>query len=788
MNKIIIIFFILFSGLIKGQNQPDSSDFSRWDESAGYYIVNPSKTMSFTESLSKIRNLFNYGSNDEMREYKSSIEPNGMIHKKYQHFKNNIPVYGSQFYIHGASLNNVSYINGFGITRFSQSSGQNIDGSTAINFALNDCKSQKYYWQDTAYENALKEDLNNPNATYFPVPELLYFPIGNSKESEYTLCYKILISSLIPFSKDYYYVNAADGKIIKKISALESCLPKVNQLPQKQTNLVSCSGDCIGGQTNTLYYGTQYINIGKKTFGLDCKYRLRDACNSTVIHTRSKTNISNNSGSFPNFEYTDQTTYFNFLPTTPGGTAHWTIEMTTEFYRSNFNREGMDGGAYPVYAWLNNNTNGSENAFFDRSDNTLNFGTGGGGLANDDILGLDITGHEYTHGISKYEIGFDTYGEPGALNEGLSDIFGKMVENYAKYNHGTPTPYTYVYGADVYYNTTFQIPGGPNVNVRRDFTFPNNSLMPDTYGGTYWLNPNDPNVDEGGKHVNCMVLDYWFYLLAEGGNGINDISNSFCVNSIGKEKAMRIAFHALQYGLGTYSNFSSMRWATEQAASSLYGNTSVELAEVIAAWYAVGVGASPVNSLPFYINIDSKSENANINYNYNSKLRFDTYTVMPNTNVNISSAQEIKFSFIHVSGQFSSNLADIHFKQGSEVHAYIAPANCAGNARMANNGVVNSNPSQNSIENDELSKKVIIQNGVKVYPNPNNGLFTIELLQNSELPYSIEIINSAGVNVLQKKSFSDTKHEIDLEKLQGGLYILKLNYTNKVESFKIVKN
>ena len=65
---------------------------------------------------------------------------------------------------------------------------------------------------------------------------------------------------------------------------------------------------------------------------------------------------------------------------------------------------------------------------------------------------------------------------------------------------------------------------------------------PDTYLGAYWISGEN---DNGGIHTNSGVQNHWFYLLAEGGSGTNDMNNTYQVAGIGLEKAARIAYRTL---------------------------------------------------------------------------------------------------------------------------------------------------------------------------------------------------------------------------------------------------
>ncbi|NIW45715.1 MAG: hypothetical protein GWN30_13480, partial [Gammaproteobacteria bacterium] len=51
--------------------------------------------------------------------------------------------------------------------------------------------------------------------------------------------------------------------------------------------------------------------------------------------------------------------------------------------------------------------------------------------------------------------------------------------------------------------------------------------------------------DNGGVHTNSGVQNYWFYLLSEGGSGVNDNGDAYFVTGIGIEEAAQIAYRNL---------------------------------------------------------------------------------------------------------------------------------------------------------------------------------------------------------------------------------------------------
>nr|WP_255406106.1 M4 family metallopeptidase [Flavobacterium sp. LM4] len=195
------------------------------------------------------------------------------------------------------------------------------------------------------------------------------------------------------------------------------------------------------------------------------------------------------------------------------------------------------------------------------------------------ITSIDVVGHEIGHGVCENSANLFYGYESGAINEGLSDIWGAMIEFYSD-----PNKQTYLMGEEL-------IPG----SAFRSMSNPKYYGDPDTYGGTYWSNPNcgtaNSSNDYCGVHSNSGVLNHWFYILAEGKSGTNDLGNSYNVAGIGKDKAAKIVYRAETVYFTSTTNFSQARTLTLQAANDLYGANSLEAITVCQSWFAVGVGS-----------------------------------------------------------------------------------------------------------------------------------------------------------------------------------------------------
>jgi hypothetical protein len=149
------------------------------------------------------------------------------------------------------------------------------------------------------------------------------------------------------------------------------------------------------------------------------------------------------------------------------------------------------------------------------------------------------------------------------------------------------------------------------------------------------------------------------------------------------------------------------------------------------------------------------------------------------------------------------NMAVVDFIAGKSIHflpGFIAQSGSQVHGYISSDGIFCSVPFMSSIveaspqvkevkfteqqkENDNLS----LEMQVKVYPNPNNGKFTIDLI-NFENKASISIYDLTGSMFFESKMDQTINNELNFSFLRKGIYFLKVTSNNKQFVKKILIN
>ncbi len=114
--------------------------------------------------------------------------------------------------------------------------------------------------------------------------------------------------------------------------------------------------------------------------------------------------------------------------------------MTYDYFDNVHNRSSVDGNGASIGVIANyyftGYINPTDNARWYSPTRELQLGRGGGSSASDDLVSLDVVGHEFTHGVDQFSANLEYSYESGALDESFADIHGTMFEFYGECSSG----------------------------------------------------------------------------------------------------------------------------------------------------------------------------------------------------------------------------------------------------------------------------------------------------------------------------------------------------------------
>ncbi|HRK02547.1 MAG TPA: M4 family metallopeptidase [Oligoflexia bacterium] len=231
-----------------------------------------------------------------------------------------------------------------------------------------------------------------------------------------------------------------------------------------------------------------------------------------------------------------------------------------EYYKSTFGRSSYNNKDSLITSVVHVGRN-MNNAMWSDEIGSMLYGDGDERLFRDLTIGLDVAGHEMTHGVISTSANLEYAAESGALNESFADFFGKMIDY---------VPGDWDIGATIMaegfrhkrralrnmiHPEEFDQPGDNDSNLRES-----------TRG------PCSPFNDMCGVHTN---------------SGIPNKASALMVVALGKEKVENLYYQVLTKHLTASSDFSDMRKQTEQACDIMYGKSSTECAAVTKAFDTV---------------------------------------------------------------------------------------------------------------------------------------------------------------------------------------------------------
>jgi thermolysin len=242
--------------------------------------------------------------------------------------------------------------------------------------------------------------------------------------------------------------------------------------------------------------------------------------------------------------------------------AHYNAGVVYDYYLKTHNRKSVDGNDAALVSTVHF-AQQYDNAFWDGTQ--MVYGDGDGQMFYGFAAGLDVVGHELTHGVTQNESNLTYQDQSGALNEAVSDIMGCFVEHFS-----TPDPVK-----------NWQM--GENIGPAptRDMIHPTMYQQPGHM--SQYVNTSQ---DNGGVHVNSGIVNNADYLMTMG--GANDKSQIKVAYGLGWDKSQKLWYLTNTQYLQSGSDFAAAAQATLTAAKSL-NFTQNEQNIVECAWISVGV-------------------------------------------------------------------------------------------------------------------------------------------------------------------------------------------------------
>ncbi len=252
--------------------------------------------------------------------------------------------------------------------------------------------------------------------------------------------------------------------------------------------------------------------------------------------------------------------------------AYVGIEATLAMLEEVYARSSYDGRGAPVSATVHYERD-YDNAFWDGTQ--LVFGDGDGDVFERFTKPIDVLAHELSHALVEHTAGLRYQGQPGALNESVSDVFASCLKQRVLGQDAA--------GADWLIGEGIFRPGVQG-RALRSMSEPGTAYDDPRIGRDPQVGSMDAYIetadDDGGVHLNSGIPNRAFHLAATaiGGNTA--------------ERAGRIWYDALTGGgITPTTDFAGFADAVIAAAG--------EHTDVVAdAWQQVGVSSSAATPEP----------------------------------------------------------------------------------------------------------------------------------------------------------------------------------------------
>lgn len=596
-KHLMMAAFLAFTGVGLSQSylKSDQLKVHKLDNNGqlSFASFQPTAHISLSESEALLKEAFSLNQQNQLVETRNETDVFGAQHLRYKQFFNGTEVALHSYSVH-AKDGRITSING----NFAP---------IELNTNLSELKSPEQIYQQAN----LGIDYPAKFQGKTPLHKLVVLSKENSLSKTDRYAYVFPLISLSDKTFEKVYLDALTGEILYKESALvhhqnktmvftEEQSDLVNKIQQAQANNRQFAPFVFDqGNAETRYSGTKPITTTQTADGFLLNDEQRSLSTLNFGQDYLFVAFILGFGGAPEDitsmaeEYIDEDnnwTAEEYANTLDDGAleAHWAFSEVYNFFKEEYDRNGFDNEDSPVTSFIHTTFfgDGTNAAWLNVGDINENYKDGfmfiGDGAPGyfDILASLDVIAHEYSHGVTSAASGLVYERESGALNEGFADIWAAAIE--AK---KAPEKQRWILGEDF----SLIQPAG-----LRSLENPKLFGQPNTYLGNFWADASDDcqpssENDNCGVHTNSGVLNYWFYLLSEGGQGVNDHGYEYDVPGISIEKAADLVYTVQLNYVQFQSKFNDVRDYTIEAAQEMFGEESLEAEAVQKSWCAVGV-------------------------------------------------------------------------------------------------------------------------------------------------------------------------------------------------------
>lgn len=511
----------------------------------------------------------------DLTEIRSNTDELGMTHIRFQQTKNGIPVEHHQLNVHFNEENEIVAVNGTFNTKVDElhiNTTPGIEQSTALQIA--------------------KEEVNAPEEVDIEQSELVIYPVENNSH----LAYKINLEYYNEEQGNWnVYVDAHTGEVIDSYNAMyglgffsdilefasveseESNHGPNPKAIERASRLKPASGSGLGtigvtknldlshGNIPTSGEGSTFYLADTKVPGMDgiFTYNMRNTSNQIWLY-------SNKDASWKDVLYAGDSSSWEAVGQGPAVDAHANSKIVYDYFLNNHGRNSLDDNGMAIRSRVHYGR-AYNNAFWSNGIAMMTYGDGDGRQFIP-LASLDVTAHEMVHGITHYNGGLRYRFETGAINEAYSDTFASIVDDRS-WDVGED-----IMGSDWIADgrtalRSSEEPGKFKVGAQYwAYSIDGEGRYPAHMDEYYYL---PANMDNGGVHINCTILQHSAYLVSEE-------------YGMGREVVADTWYRAYDY-LHYDASFAEFREAILQSATDLYGEGSEEYNAFLSAFDDIGL-------------------------------------------------------------------------------------------------------------------------------------------------------------------------------------------------------